>query len=222
MEMTAKLFRPKLIIAGTSAYARLIDYGRIKKVHRELSLYSKLTQLSPHLSLCACTCFLHSPFTIQASTFPNTNRISNTAAFLLSCLLIRTKRGCSHWLKRTQQQLFTAHFTALFDSAQEAPLSVLLYPPADSLHSLHDCFPLLQSSTLACTIRWSVPPLQSCVFIKHHNYFATRPEVGAIFSPWHVSVELFTVLWQNLPGWAPFQFFSIVLPRLELAPFFIF
>ena len=59
MEMTAKLFRPKLIIAGTSAYARLIDYGRIKKVHRELSLYSKLTQLSPHLSLCACTWFLH-------------------------------------------------------------------------------------------------------------------------------------------------------------------
>lgn len=33
MEMTARLFRPKLIIAGTSAYARLIDYARIKKVH---------------------------------------------------------------------------------------------------------------------------------------------------------------------------------------------
>lgn len=39
METTAKLFRPKLIIAGTSAYARLIDYARIKKVHGELSLY---------------------------------------------------------------------------------------------------------------------------------------------------------------------------------------
>lgn len=32
MELTAKLFRPRLIIAGTSAYARLIDYGRVKKV----------------------------------------------------------------------------------------------------------------------------------------------------------------------------------------------
>uniref|UniRef100_A0A6Q2XUT3 Serine hydroxymethyltransferase n=1 Tax=Esox lucius TaxID=8010 RepID=A0A6Q2XUT3_ESOLU len=32
LEMTARLFRPKLIIAGTSAYARLIDYARIKKV----------------------------------------------------------------------------------------------------------------------------------------------------------------------------------------------
>lgn len=32
MELTSKLFRPRLIIAGTSAYARLIDYGRIKKV----------------------------------------------------------------------------------------------------------------------------------------------------------------------------------------------
>lgn len=32
MELTARLFRPKLIIAGTSAYARLIDYARVKKV----------------------------------------------------------------------------------------------------------------------------------------------------------------------------------------------
>lgn len=40
MEMTAKLFRPKLIIAGTSAYSRLIDYARIKKVHREHQVFS--------------------------------------------------------------------------------------------------------------------------------------------------------------------------------------
>lgn len=32
LEKTARLFRPRLIIAGTSAYARLIDYERIKKV----------------------------------------------------------------------------------------------------------------------------------------------------------------------------------------------
>lgn len=35
LEVTARLFRPRLIIAGTSAYARLIDYARIKKVHVE-------------------------------------------------------------------------------------------------------------------------------------------------------------------------------------------
>lgn len=41
MEMTAKLFRPKIIIAGTSAYARLIDYARIKKVGKNfLSIFS--------------------------------------------------------------------------------------------------------------------------------------------------------------------------------------
>lgn len=41
MEMTAKLFRPKIIIAGTSAYARLIDYARIKKVGKNfLSILS--------------------------------------------------------------------------------------------------------------------------------------------------------------------------------------
>ncbi|NXY90400.1 GLYM protein, partial [Alcedo cyanopectus] len=32
LEVTARLFRPRLIIAGTSAYARLIDYARMKRV----------------------------------------------------------------------------------------------------------------------------------------------------------------------------------------------
>uniref|UniRef100_A0A8C5I0E1 Serine hydroxymethyltransferase n=1 Tax=Gouania willdenowi TaxID=441366 RepID=A0A8C5I0E1_GOUWI len=39
MELTARLFRPKLIIAGTSAYARLIDYARIKKLCTEIKAY---------------------------------------------------------------------------------------------------------------------------------------------------------------------------------------
>ena len=32
MERSASLFRPKLIVAGASAYARLFDYARIRKV----------------------------------------------------------------------------------------------------------------------------------------------------------------------------------------------
>ncbi|CAG6021225.1 unnamed protein product [Menidia menidia] len=39
LEKTARLFRPRLIIAGTSAYARLIDYARIKKLCEELNAY---------------------------------------------------------------------------------------------------------------------------------------------------------------------------------------
>lgn len=39
LESTARLFRPRLIIAGTSAYARLIDYARIKKLCVELDAY---------------------------------------------------------------------------------------------------------------------------------------------------------------------------------------
>ncbi|XP_027144244.1 serine hydroxymethyltransferase, mitochondrial [Larimichthys crocea] len=39
LEKTARLFRPRLIIAGTSAYARLIDYARIKKLCMELNAY---------------------------------------------------------------------------------------------------------------------------------------------------------------------------------------
>jgi glycine hydroxymethyltransferase len=32
MEENAKLFRPKLIVAGASAYAKLIDYKRMKEI----------------------------------------------------------------------------------------------------------------------------------------------------------------------------------------------
>lgn len=32
LEKTATLFRPKLIVAGASAYARLYDYDRVRKV----------------------------------------------------------------------------------------------------------------------------------------------------------------------------------------------
>lgn len=67
MEMTAKLFRPKLIIAGTSAYARLIDYARIKKVHGELSLYWNPPSFH-HSFFSVCVCFLL-PFHILLPVF---------------------------------------------------------------------------------------------------------------------------------------------------------
>lgn len=34
LEETAALFRPRLIIAGTSAYSRLIDYARMRQVNQ--------------------------------------------------------------------------------------------------------------------------------------------------------------------------------------------
>lgn len=40
LEKTARLFRPRLIIAGTSAYARLLDYARMKKVGQERSVFA--------------------------------------------------------------------------------------------------------------------------------------------------------------------------------------
>ncbi|KAK2516451.1 Shmt2 [Columba guinea] len=39
LEVTARLFRPRLVIAGASAYARLIDYARMKKVCEEVKAY---------------------------------------------------------------------------------------------------------------------------------------------------------------------------------------
>ena len=38
LEKSATLFRPKLIVAGASAYARLYDYARIRKVQFEYNL----------------------------------------------------------------------------------------------------------------------------------------------------------------------------------------
>lgn len=42
MEKSATLFRPKLIVAGASAYARLYDYARIRKVLLFKIFHSKL------------------------------------------------------------------------------------------------------------------------------------------------------------------------------------
>lgn len=39
LEYLAKLYRPKLIIAGASAYARLIDFERIKHICDQVKAY---------------------------------------------------------------------------------------------------------------------------------------------------------------------------------------
>lgn len=39
MEKSAELFRPKLIVAGASAYSRLIDYERIRKIADSVGAY---------------------------------------------------------------------------------------------------------------------------------------------------------------------------------------
>lgn len=39
LERTAKLFRPKIIVAGTSAYSRVIDYERFRKIADSIDAY---------------------------------------------------------------------------------------------------------------------------------------------------------------------------------------
>lgn len=46
MEQTAALFRPKLFVAGASAYARLFDYARMRKVTRGVTTGCLLTRNS--------------------------------------------------------------------------------------------------------------------------------------------------------------------------------
>jgi glycine hydroxymethyltransferase len=39
LERDAQLFRPKILVAGTSAYCRLIDYARMKKIAESINAY---------------------------------------------------------------------------------------------------------------------------------------------------------------------------------------
>ncbi|EOA98099.1 Serine hydroxymethyltransferase, mitochondrial, partial [Anas platyrhynchos] len=60
LEVTARLFRPRLVIAGTSAYARLIDYARMKKVCEEVKAY--LLADMAHISGLVAAKAIPSPF----------------------------------------------------------------------------------------------------------------------------------------------------------------
>ncbi|XP_071312184.1 serine hydroxymethyltransferase, mitochondrial isoform X1 [Agelaius tricolor] len=60
LEVTARLFRPRLIIAGTSAYARLIDYARIRRVCDEVKAY--LLADMAHISGLVAAKVIPSPF----------------------------------------------------------------------------------------------------------------------------------------------------------------
>jgi len=39
LEMTATLYRPKVLVAGTSAYCRLIDYKRMREIADKVGAY---------------------------------------------------------------------------------------------------------------------------------------------------------------------------------------
>lgn len=63
MERSAELFRPKLIVAGASAYARLIDYERIRSIADSVGAYvlSDMAHISGLVSAGVIpSCFRHS------------------------------------------------------------------------------------------------------------------------------------------------------------------
>ena len=60
MEENAKLYRPKLIVAGASAYARLIDYERIRKICDASNAY--LLSDMAHISGLVSAGVIPSPF----------------------------------------------------------------------------------------------------------------------------------------------------------------
>ncbi|KAI1001604.1 putative serine hydroxymethyltransferase [Podosphaera aphanis] len=60
LEETAFLFRPKIIVAGTSAYSRLIDYGRMKAIADKVGAY--LLADMAHISGLVAAKVIPSPF----------------------------------------------------------------------------------------------------------------------------------------------------------------
>mmetsp|Transcript_9451 Transcript_9451/g.16232 ORF Transcript_9451/g.16232 Transcript_9451/m.16232 type:complete len:525 (-) Transcript_9451:458-2032(-) len=60
MEENAKLYRPKLLIAGTSAYARAIDYGRMRKIANQHNAW--LLADMAHISGLVAAGLVPSPF----------------------------------------------------------------------------------------------------------------------------------------------------------------
>uniref|UniRef100_A0A4W3K212 glycine hydroxymethyltransferase n=1 Tax=Callorhinchus milii TaxID=7868 RepID=A0A4W3K212_CALMI len=60
LEQTARLFRPLIIIAGTSAYSRLIDYARMRKICDDMKAY--LLADMAHISGLVAAKVIPSPF----------------------------------------------------------------------------------------------------------------------------------------------------------------
>jgi glycine hydroxymethyltransferase len=60
LEELAKVYRPKLIIAGTSAYSRLIDYGRMRQITNDINAYL-FTDMA-HISGLVAARVIPSPF----------------------------------------------------------------------------------------------------------------------------------------------------------------
>lgn len=60
LSVTSKLFRPKIIVAGTSAYSRLIDYERFQRIAKECGAYL-LTDMA-HISGLVAAEVIPSPF----------------------------------------------------------------------------------------------------------------------------------------------------------------
>ncbi|XP_072350831.1 serine hydroxymethyltransferase, mitochondrial-like [Scyliorhinus torazame] len=60
LALTSRLYRPRVIIAGTSAYARLIDYARMREICNEIGAY--LLSDMAHISGLVAAKVIPSPF----------------------------------------------------------------------------------------------------------------------------------------------------------------
>ena len=115
--------------------------------------------------------------------FEGSSRLSHSTPIMVPSLAYSSKLNMD---MRTDSFLQSRDFSALTLqltlNVHKSPLYLFcyIYPRIHFIHSMTASI-LLPSPTSADSIRCSVPPLQSCVFIKHHNYFATKYKVGPYF-----------------------------------------
>lgn len=100
LEVTARLFRPKLIIAGTSAYARLIDYARMRKICDEVKAY--LLADMAHISGLVAAAVIPSPFDYADVVTTTTHKTLRGAR----SGLIFYRKGVKSVDKKTGKEIF--------------------------------------------------------------------------------------------------------------------
>jgi glycine hydroxymethyltransferase len=112
LETLAKSYRPKLIVAGTSAYSRLIDYERMRKITNEVNAY--LLSDIAHISGLVAAKVIPSPF-------PNSDIVTTTTHKSL-----RGPRGAMIFYRKGVRRVDKKGKEELYDL--ENPINASVFP----------------------------------------------------------------------------------------------
>ena len=105
LEKTAMVFRPKVIIAGTSAYSRAIDYKRMKAIADKCGAY--LLSDMAHISGLVAAGVVPNPFEYSDIVTTTTHKSLVRLLFRLIFFFFERSGGLNWW---SHVLLFSFHF----------------------------------------------------------------------------------------------------------------